>query len=79
MTQIINSLIAAIGAMVSGVLSLLPQSPFIWDMGALGPYMGMINYFVPFNVLSGIMATYVAAVLLWYAVRWALRFARYIN
>lgn len=79
MTDIINGLIAAIGSLVSGMLNLLPQSPFLWDLGGLKSYMGIINYFIPFGALGGIMTTYVAAVLLWYAVRWALRFARYIN
>lgn len=79
MTDIINGIISAIGSLVSGLLGLLPKTPFTWDMGNLGPYMGMINYFIPFNALAGIMAAYVAAVALWYVVRWALRFVRYIN
>lgn len=79
MIDFLNFLIKNFAAIVVGILNLLPQSPFTWDVGALGPYMAYINYFIPFGVLAGIMSTYLVAVLTWYAVRWVLRFVKYID
>lgn len=75
----INKIIDFLAAAVVLVINLLPQSPFTWQLGALGPYMSFVNYFIPFAAISGVMATYVTAVLLWYAARWILRFSRYIS
>lgn len=65
-------------------LKLLPDSPFkhLGINDALNEYsqmMGWINYFVPVGTMLGILTTYLTGVGLWYAVRWLLRLAQYID
>jgi len=79
MIGFLNWLIKALAAVVVTILNLLPQSPFTWDLGSLGPLWANANYFVPFNVLAGVMGTYLVSVGVWYAARWILRLARYID
>lgn len=74
----LNKIIQLLADAVMLILNLLPQSPFTWELGALSPFWGVVNYFIPFGALAGIMATYVTAVLVWYGVRWILRLGRYI-
>lgn len=79
MIGFLNAIINGFASIVVTILNLLPQTPFSWDLGALGPYWAYVNYFVPFGTLSGIMATYLLSVMIWYGVRWVLRFVRYID
>lgn len=41
--------------------------------------MGWINYFVPVGVCLDILASYCVAIGIWYAARWVLRLAKYID
>lgn len=79
MIDFVNLLIKAIGAAVIAVLNTLPQTPFSWDLGALGPVWGYVNYFIPFNVLAGEMSVFLVSTLVWYGVRWLLRALKYIE
>lgn len=77
--DILQSILDALGAAITAVLSVLPDSPFRDLSVSLGDWMGYINYFVPIGRMIQITAAYIAAVAIWYGVRWILRFARYIN
>lgn len=79
MVDIFNWLIKSLAAIVQAVLSILPDTPFSWDVGSLGPYWAVVNYFIPFGTIAGILATYVTAVAVWYGIRWILRLAQYID
>lgn len=79
MIAILNAVIKAVSVAVIAVLSLLPTSPFSWDFSFLTGYMGWVAYFIPIGSLISIMAAYVGAVLVWYGIRWLLRFVRYIG
>jgi hypothetical protein len=62
----------------------LPDSPFQAQefqqtLEGFSDLMGQINYFVPFGQMLSITAVYISAVLIWYGVRWVLRFVRYID
>lgn len=62
----------------------LPNSPFQTEsfretLSGFSELMSNINYFVPVGQMLTITAAYVAAVLIWYGVRWILRFVRYID
>ncbi|OPX01404.1 hypothetical protein [Geobacillus sp. LEMMY01] len=62
----------------------LPDSPFQTDsfrktLSGFSDLMSYINYFVPVGQMLTITAAYVAAILIWYGVRWILRFVRYID
>lgn len=65
-------------------LYLLPSSPFQLDSvsSVLEKFQGImanINYFIPFGDMLLITFGYVAAVLIWYGLRWILRLAQYID
>lgn len=79
-----DSLINWLNTIAASSVALLPESPFAnlslaSFPGTFGDVMGWINYFVPISAMLGIMTTYLAAVLLWYGVRWVLRLAQYID
>ena len=70
--------------LASGALSLLPDSPFQSDgftstLNQFANIMSNINYFIPFNDMFIFMGIYLGAVLIWYGLRWILRFAKYID
>jgi hypothetical protein len=77
----VNELIEGLSDALLLVLMLLPDTPFNWSMGTgiTGILLSHINYFVPFATISTVMASYLLAVVIWYGVRWILRFARYIQ
>ncbi|RJQ26227.1 MAG: hypothetical protein C4589_10085 [Peptococcaceae bacterium] len=77
--SILNTIIENLSVVIIAILNLLPNSPFTWDLGALSTYVGVMNYFIPFRAMATIMMAYVAAVTVWYTVRWVLRFAKYIQ
>ncbi|MNJ26028.1 hypothetical protein D3C77_204930 [compost metagenome] len=79
MVDILNFLIRTLAAIVTAIMNLLPQTPFTWDMGALSPHLGVVNYFIPFAGLITITGVFLTATLAWYAIRWILRLAQYID
>lgn len=79
MIAFLNAVIKGIGLLVSSLLSLLPSSPFTWNLSALSDIWGVANYFIPFQAMATVLGAYVLAVAGWYVVRWALRLVRYIS
>lgn len=69
----------------SWAVLLLPESPFqkfAKNFSENAPFeniLNYINYFVPIGPMITFLATYVAAVAIWYIVRWALRLVKYIQ
>lgn len=76
--ELINAVIRALGEVISFFLDLLPDSPFQKLSFNLGEVMGYVNYFIPVGMFVDVLGLYLAAVIVWYAVRWVLRFVRYI-
>ncbi|GEO28087.1 hypothetical protein AAC03nite_38720 [Alicyclobacillus acidoterrestris] len=79
MSDIINGIIGVFAAAASAVLGILPSDPFQWATNALGQYLGAINYFVPFQGMVDELALLLPAILVWYGLRWVLRFIRFIG
>lgn len=79
MIDLINAVISGLASAVTGILALLPQSPFSWDVSGLSSYLATINYFVPFSAVGTMLYSYVTAVLAYYAIRWLLRLVKYIE
>jgi polyferredoxin len=80
LVSIINGLISAVATAINFVVGLLPASPFAWTPSAeMADWLKAINYFIPLGTMLGIMVTYCAAALLWYAVRGIMRAIRYIQ
>ncbi|MFD5023411.1 hypothetical protein ACFWMP_31440 [Paenibacillus sp. NPDC058367] len=81
---ILDAIITWLEVAARAAILLLPQSPFA-DLSlakfpeTFGNVMGWINYFVPIGAMLGIMTTYLAAVMIWYTVRWILRLTQYID
>lgn len=80
----IDSILGWLADMVIPLLLLLPESPIQkfnleGDLEQFGTVLSWINYFLPLDAAAGIMTGYVAAVLIWYGVRWFLRIAKYIQ
>lgn len=83
MGKIIDALLDWLSDMVAAVVLLLPESPFaklsLATVPGFANVMGWINYFVPIGPMLGIFTTYLAAVLIWFGIRWILRIAKYID
>lgn len=69
----------------SWAILLLPESPFqkfannFTENTPFANILNYINYFVPIGPMITFLVTYVAAVAIWYIVRWALRLVKYIQ
>jgi len=69
----------------SWAILLLPESPFqkfaknFQESSPFANMLNYINYFVPVGPMMSFLATYLAAVTIWYIVRWVLRLAKYID
>lgn len=69
-------------SLVTGAIELLPESPFAnieIEFNEFHRIMGYINYFVPIGTILSILTLYLTAVGLYYAVRWILRIAQFID
>lgn len=62
-------------------ISLLPESPIqqFTSNSAVQAIFGYINWFIPIGQISAIMGAILGATIIWYAVRWVLRFAHYVE
>lgn len=69
-------IIDAIAAITTAILSLLPDSPFTWEIPS---WLQAVGYFIPFNAMLALMMYYVAAVAIWYGIRQILRIVRAIQ
>lgn len=83
LTTILDWIMDALYSLASVAVSWLPVSPFQsieWSQDSF-TYMVLswVNYFIPLGWIMGIMSSYLTAVLIWYGVRWVLRFVRYID
>lgn len=79
MIVILNYVIKKFSFAVIAVLSILPTSPFTWSLGSLEPYWHYVTFFIPIPEMITFTVPYTAAVLVWYGLRWLLRFTRYIG
>lgn len=76
MLDIIQWLIDAIAYILSGVISLLPDSPFLWNVPS---WLEPVAYFIPFGSMLTVFGYYTAAVLVWYGIRLIFRLVRAIQ
>lgn len=78
--NIINGIISSFSYVVNAVLLLLPNSPFSFSLtSSFSTYVAYLNWFIPVNLIVNTFVLYLSAALVWYAVRWVLRFSRYIE
>jgi len=79
--EIISSILDWLLEAVIKFLSLLPESPIqkFTSNSDVQVIFGYINWFIPLRQISAIMGAILGATIIWYAVRWVLRFANYVE
>lgn len=76
MIGILNAVIAGIGTIILGLISLLPSSPFGVPSGLPVLWLGYINYFIPVGGMVASLTVYLVAVALYYVLRVGMRWAK---
>ncbi len=74
--RLINIVIEKIGHAIELLLSLLPDSPFLWVERIDSKVLDVINYVIPIPAIISHLQVYVLAVALYYAIRIALRWVK---
>lgn len=84
MLSIFQSILDWLASLANIALAILPDSPIASNVTSIGfqsygTIMSYINYFVPIGTFIAIMAGYTTAVLIYYGIRYVLRWAKYIE
>ena len=74
--RLINIVIEKLGHAIELLLSLLPESPFLWLESLDSIVLSAINYIIPVSAMVSHLQVYVIAVAIYYAIRIALRWAK---
>lgn len=78
--DIIDRILNWLANAIVAFLNLLPDSPLRLDGNAkVAEILGYVNYFIPVGQMVTVMTALLGATIVWYAVRWVLRFSRYID
>lgn len=79
--DIINAVFGWLIDAVIAVLQLLPESPIqkIASYEGAKDIIGYLNWFIPVGMMVNTMGAVLAASLVWYGVRWVLRFSKYVE
>lgn len=69
--------------LAEGALSLLPSSPFAFladlSNSAIYQWLGILNWFVPIAIFVAILESWCTAILIYYVIQIALRWAKAIE
>lgn len=80
--NLINAIIRGLGAVLTAVFALLPDSPFqkyIINNEIINKYVGYINYFVPVASILIVIETWCIAIGVYYIVQIVLRWLKAIE
>lgn len=77
--DIINFLIDLLVIIITGIMALLPQTPFKFDPLDWGLFGDAVGYFLPIGTMVAHLTIILASVGLWYAVRWLFRLIQMIR
>ncbi|WP_068964069.1 hypothetical protein [Desulfosporosinus sp. BG] len=77
--SLINSLLSLIAAAISAILSLLPSSPFMWNLDGASPVLTWIFWLIPIPQMLTTMTLYISAVLAYFVIRIALRWLKVVG
>lgn len=73
----INKIISLLGSGISALLSILPDTPFSWDLSSVNSsYMAFFYWIVPIQGMITILTSFVTGVGLYYAIRTVLRWIK---
>lgn len=76
---ILNLIIKALGTVLSTLISILPNSPFLILDSINIPFLDSLNWIVPISILISILAYWVGAILIYYGVQVVLRWVKAIQ
>ena len=75
-----NYTISALGLVVSAVLQLLPDSPFLFVMDSpVGQYAAYLNWVLPIRECIGTLELWISAIIVYYCYQAVLRWAKAIE
>lgn len=74
--SLLNKVIAAVGSVLGGILSLLPDSPFLWVQSIDSEVLNAINWIFPVGTIITHLEAYVVAVAAYYAIRLVLKWLK---
>lgn len=81
--MMMEGLTAALIAFAISVVNLLPPSPFLLLEDMVGDefsdILRMVNWFIPFGTLVGILEVWLSGILVYYAVQIVLRWVKVIG
>lgn len=78
--HLINIIIKALGALITLVFSLLPNSPFQFLMnGTISSFLSGLNWFIPVTEIIVTLEVWVSAILVYYLYSIALRWIKAIE
>jgi hypothetical protein len=67
-------------AILTYLIWLLPNSPFVFvNDNVITPYLGMLNWFIPFQAMFVFLGSWASAVIVFYAIKVILRWAKVIT
>ena len=77
---VIQALINGIGAL-GRFIQMLPQSPFMWLEETMGvnPALDVVLWIIPAGQMLSLIQTWLSAILIYYAVKTPLRWAKLVN
>jgi len=76
MIGIINAIISKVGAVISALLLLLPDSPFNFVYGVDNQWVQFMNYILPFSEAVAHLELYISGVIIYYGIRIALKWIK---
>lgn len=76
---IFNSFLNLLGDAAITLLSLLPNSPFQWNLNGASPLLTWIFWLIPIPGIATLMSAYVVSVALYYTIRVALRWVKVVG
>lgn len=71
-----NKLIEAVGAAISAIFILLPDSPFVYVMELEADWLNAINWLFPIGGFIAHLELFITAVAIYYVLRIALRWLK---
>jgi len=77
--KIINGLLDLIAVAITAILSLLPSSPFTWNLDGASTALTWVFWLIPIPEMITTMSVYITAVLAYYVIRIALRWLKVVG
>lgn len=80
--SVLNWIISTLGSLVSGIISILPKSPFAsfessWFSGI--KHIEYVQWIIPIDSIIALVSSFVIAVLGYYLLKWVLNWIKMVN